>query len=150
MYILRRNGLPIGEKMKTLITILVIMFCINANAQECKFQGGTFELKSKLLTATCPAVPFETSSDITIADGKCGSKFGSITHTTKDGCMIRIEVLTMFEEKGISGISIVDKTCPTKERLNQCYIVYKFLLIPKITVKKEESKGPTKQEADKE
>ena len=136
--------------MKTLIMIFIMLFCTNVVAQECKFLGGMYEIKSQLLAATCPNMPPSMStSDLKIETGKCGTKFGSVTQASKEGCLVKLEVLTMFEEKQIYGFNIIDMTCPTKEKLNHCYAVYKFILVPK-TVVKEEKKDSFKQETDKE
>ena len=138
---------------KIIVAAIIMLFCGNAIAQECKSPAGTFEIKASLLTATCPGISTSSVLGTMKLNGvACGAKFGTVIQPMGEGCVARLSVLTIFEEKSISGLQIVEITCQEKGKpAQQCHTVHKLAFVPKVEPPKQEnSSSPTKQETDSE
>lgn len=133
--------------MKNIIAIIIMLFCGNAVAQECRSPAGTFEAKGVLLTSTCAGMPAVVDhGTIKLESTKCGARFRSDIQTDVDGCTTRMSVLSVFEEKSSYGFGVIEMSCVTKGKpAQQCQAVYKISF-----ALKAETKGPIKQEADSE
>lgn len=136
---------------KIIAIVLVTLFCSTAAAQECKSPAGTFEIRASLLTATCPGISASSVlGTMKLNRVACGAKFGTVIQPMGDGCVAKLSVLTIFEEKSISGLQIVEITCQAKGKPSQqCHAVHKLAFVPKAEPAKQES-GPAKQETDNE
>jgi hypothetical protein len=138
-------------KKIVIATVFIMLFCGNAIAKECKSQGGTFEVKSLLVVSTCPKTPTTVShGDVKIGAVECGPKLDFETQTTKSGCIIKLWVLSVVEEKTIGGFSIMEMTCPIGN-VRKCRTVYELSFTPKTKpVKQEKKSDPIRQQTDSE